>query len=219
MADELNVENAEQIITEPNNIETKGVTDRTLDYEELLKNDKKLQALIDKKVTQAAQTAREKEAERQRILADTRISEEAKFKAMSKDEQINALARKLEEAQQRYERDKAADGLKNQVVDAFVNKGIPKVFADIFKYHDMTAEEAKNIIDVFSQLEYYPAGELERRTAKALDDRLKQKQSENKMVTGNTDWQQQYDAAMKNRNTLEALRIKREAYAKGVIVG
>ena len=65
-----------------------------LNYEELIKTDKALQSLIDKERTKAAQTAREKEAQRLKIITDEKISEKAKFEAMTKDEQIAELARK-----------------------------------------------------------------------------------------------------------------------------
>ena len=186
-----------------------------LNYEELLKTDKRLQQLIDKKATQAAKTAAAKEKERQQILMDKRLSEEARLKAMTAEERVQELIKQNNELKEQFERQRAADSLRSTVLDSFAEKNIPKEFANLIDYSSATAESIKDIIDKLSAYEYYGTGELEKRAVDLMEKRLKQKTMETRQVSGDTNYQQQYEQAMKNKNMIEALRIKRVAFQEG----
>jgi len=218
MADEPIVNN-EQLEVDKNNIEPEPITSRMLNYEELIKTDSELQKFIDKRISQATETARKKEAERQRILLDQQISEEARFKAMNKDEQIQELLRQKKSLEEQYERRQRADSLRRTVEDAFVEKQIPKTFASLVDYEKVTAENIQSIIDMFSEYEYHKPGVVDKLATEMLEKRLKQKPSETRLPSGEVNYQAQYDAAKKaGKTTADLLRIKREAFSKGVVV-
>ena len=187
-------------------------------YEELAKTDKTLQALIDRERTKAAQTAREKEAQRQKLLADEQVSEKARFDAMNKDEQIAELNRKNKLLAEKYEREKQAESLRRTAEEAFAEKGIPTAFAGMIDFLTASAEDVKEAITMFSEYEYYEKGELDKRVTEAVSDRLKQKSPETHKPGSKSDYQAQYNKARAENNQQESLRIKREAYKQGIMV-
>lgn len=185
-----------------------------IDWDDVLETNKKANSALEKRVGQAVKSAKENEAKRLQLLQDKQLSDEVKFKAMTKDEQIAELRRQKDEAEQRYQREKEAESLRRSVEERFTAKNIPPVFAGIINYSAVSPEVVENIVDMFSEYEFYRAGELERQVNNGVDQRLKQKTPESHSRSGEIDYESLYKKAKDSRNNLEAIRIKREAYEK-----
>jgi hypothetical protein len=193
--------------------------EKLVNWKDALKNIKEAAAEKDRYVTEATKTARENEAKRLKILQDEALSEEARYKAMTKDEQLAEKDRKIAALEAKYQREKDAEELKRTVESDFATKGIPSVFAGAINFEQVNASEIKSIVEMFGEYEYYKAGELEQRINAAVDLRLKQKTPETHIQNSGNDYQEKYRKAIKDKNNIEAIRIKREAFEKkGIIV-
>ncbi len=118
-----------------------GAEDAAPNYDELLKTDKGLQSWLDRRVNAATQTAVQKALEKERLLADEKVSEAEKLARMTKEEKTAYELEKLKRQLADYEAEKAANSLRAEALKLAAEQGLPAELAELIPFGSVTAEE------------------------------------------------------------------------------
>ena len=115
-------------------------------YDELLKTDSNLQSWLDKRVNTATQTAVQKALEKERLLADEKVSEAEKLAKMNKEERSAYELQKIKQELEQYKAREAANGLKSEALKVASEQGVPAELVELIPFSNVTAEQVSQKI-------------------------------------------------------------------------
>lgn len=115
-------------------------------YDELLKTDKTLQSWLDKRVNTATQTAVQSALEKERLLADEKVSEAEKLAKMNKEERSAYELQKVRRELEQYKAREAANGLRTEALKVASEQGVPAELVELIPFGNVTAEEVSRKI-------------------------------------------------------------------------
>jgi len=150
-----------------------------LNFDELLKTDKSFQTFMDLKIQKSIQTALQNDREKQRRLADTKLTIEEKMKGLSAEDRAEEWRKMYEQEKQLQTKKAEAEVIKSRTMSTFTEKKIPVEFLDeFFDFENLSAEDIERKIGILAKHEYYTQGGFETEQKRRLDEALKQKPPE-----------------------------------------
>ena len=135
MENETNATEATELVTQAS---------EKVNYEELLKTDKGLQSLFDRKVTQATATAVENDRKKQELFQSQQLSEAEKLAKMNETEKQEFRLKKQDEVIEDLQRTINTNNLKNQTLALISEENIPVSFLEFFDFSKETADTITN---------------------------------------------------------------------------
>lgn len=134
-------------------------------YDELLKTDKTLQSWLDRRVNTATQTAVQTALEKERLLADEKVSEAEKLAKMNKEERSAYELQKVKRELEQYKAREAAGSLRAEALKVAAEQGVPAEMVELIPFSSVTAEEVSEKI---SQMKAVFDAAVAARVAKSL---------------------------------------------------
>lgn len=149
------MDDKENVGTEVTTKENAGATEATekeLDYDEMMKTDKKFQSFVDSQKTQAMKTAIKNARAEWEKESESKMAEAEKLAKMDKEQkakyEIEIRDKKIAE----YEAKENARNLRDEAINIVTEKEIPVAYLELFKFESMNAEEVKTAIEKIEAL-------------------------------------------------------------------
>lgn len=112
----------------------------TVNYDEIIKTDKALQSWLDRRVGAATQNAVKSALEKERMLADEKVSEAEKLAKMNKEERNAYEMQKIKKELDQYKAREAANGLRTEALKIAAEQGVPTELVELIPFESVDAE-------------------------------------------------------------------------------
>lgn len=116
--------------------------EKEVNYEELIKTDKKLQSFLDSRISNANKTAVENARKQWQLEQDTQKTEDEKLAQMNETQRLQYKLKKQEEANIEIQKKLNARDLKDEAMKIATSPetAFDPEFLNLFEYENMTAE-------------------------------------------------------------------------------
>lgn len=118
-----------------------------IDYAELAKTDAALQGYLEQATKSAVATAVQAALDKERLLADEKVSEAEKLAKMTKDEKQAYEFKQLQAKLANYEAEKSRDALKAEALKIASEQAVPAVLIELLPFEKLKAEEVKTSVE------------------------------------------------------------------------
>lgn len=159
--------------TEGVNNQTTGVTDtkpNEVNYEELLKTDKKLQSFLDSRISKANETAVKNARETWETEQNTKLSEAEKLSKMNEKQKLQYQMQQKDKTIEEIQKKLNARDLKDEALKIATTQdtAFDPEFLNLFDYENMTAEQLQEKTKLIKAIQ-------DRIVAKAVNEWSKEK--------------------------------------------
>lgn len=138
-----------------------------VNYEELIKTDKELQAFLDSRVTSSNKTAIENAKKQWQLELDTEKTEAEKLEKMNKEQKLEYQAQKERRAKENALAELNAYKLKEQALKVASEKGLDVSLLNLIDFKTISAEELSTNIDNMTSV-------FNKAVEKAVNEKLKE---------------------------------------------
>lgn len=151
-----------------------------VNYEELIKTDKKLQSFLDSRVTASSKTAVENAKKQWELERDNQKSEDEKLAQMNETQKLQYQLKKQEEVNQKLQGKLNARDLKDEAmrIATSPDTAFDPEFLNLFDYENMTAENLDKKMKLIKSIQ-------DRIVEKAVNEWSKEKPPYNPDPSGN----------------------------------
>lgn len=146
---------------------TEQIKNEEVNYEELIKTDKKLQAFLDSRVTNSNKTAVENAKKQWQLELDTEKTEAEKLAKMNETQKLEYELKKQKKLNEENQKKLNARDLKDEAIKIASEKGLDVSLLSFFNFEMVKAETISNKIDEISTA-------FNKAVEKAVNERLKE---------------------------------------------
>lgn len=157
-----------------NPVQNQQPNNAPVNYDEVVKSDKVLQSWFDRKVTEATQNAVRKYQEKMRLINDAAADENSKLSVMTPEQQADYWRQKAEKLARDSEAQEAGRTAKEKAIGIFEKNKIPTSLLDLHDLSKFDDDFTTNLLNIYSQYEFYPKGSFDEAVSKAVAEKLAQ---------------------------------------------